>query len=167
MITGQCANISAHTYDENNERAQINVLKLDLQNFCVRSLSSLYRKTHNSTPCDNEENSRDSTFLCRNSIISSGNETVSDCLLRLTMQGQSLQKRLSILIDNSYIVRIALTEGLTNGKHKVFSERAESKGGSNDSSGTERSGTERTNRCDGERFSPFDKGTSPIKAVVA
>lgn len=110
---------------ETNERAQLNVFELDLQKFCARSLHSLYRSTDNSTPCDKEENSRDSTFFCKNAITSSDKDTVRDCLLRFTMQGYPLHKPLSILADNTYIVRNALTEGLTDEKQHTDSGHAE------------------------------------------
>lgn len=165
LFAGQCANISAHTYDENNERLPTKVFGLNLQNHLGNrspSVAFLNLVRARSIPCDRLANSVDSTIFSKNSIFSGEMVTFKDTLFCLTIFNKGLCEDLNIDKGNLPLTTKIVVGGSNNGKHKVFSERAESKGGSNDSSGTERSGTERTDRCYGERSLPFGKGTSMI-----
>jgi len=121
------ANICADTYNKNNERAGLNVFELIPHNFSARSPFSLKRRTHSSTPCDREENSLDSTFLCKNSISSVGKVTVKECFLRSTIKTESTREVLSIYNNNACNTGNIPVEESTHGKQHTDSESSESK----------------------------------------
>lgn len=73
-----------------------------------RSSACLYRRTHNSTPCDMFANSLDSTFFSRYSMISGGRDTVIYGF-RFAMQEEFLQKVINTDMADSYSVRQNLT----------------------------------------------------------